>query len=319
MTLGLVTDEPRHAPVLFNEALGFMRPGVHWDGTLGLGGHAIGYLNKFPDSHLVGSDADLQMLALAKEALKNAQCLARTTLLHGNYSEIEPEANLKYDSILLDLGISSLHLDSLPRGITYRFDQPLDMRLNTQNGEPLSTWLNRASEYEIRSVIHRYGEEPAAPRIAREIIKERENKPIETTFHLTSIIRRALPPSRTAQRGHVERHPEVRTYQAFRIHTNSELEHLEKALHRIPDFLQEGGRLIIISFHSLEDRLVKNHFRSLERIAVADPLAKSNWKQGQFQVLTPKPIVPAKDEIELNPRSRSAKMRVLEKRGENHV
>lgn len=294
------------------EFLQFACPGTHWDGTLGLAGHLIAYLKKYPQSRALGSDADKEMLRFASKEIQTAGLLDRVTLEHFNFAEVDPNRE-QFNSIFLDLGISSLHLDELGRGISFRYDEELDMRLDKSNGEPVWCWLENASEYDIRKVINEYGEEKAAPRIARAICKARETGPIQTTLQLSSIITKVLPPGRQAS-SHTGRYPQVKTFQAFRIFINRELENLSIAMKKIPALLHPGGRLIVISFHSLEDRIVKRAFRALERIEVTDPAARSNWKEGDYSVLTPKPIKPSDEETARNPRARSARMRVLERK-----
>lgn len=302
-----------HIPVLEAAVLKYCRPGLHWDATLGLAGHAIAYLKKFPHAKLIGSDTDQQMLSRASERLRQENLMGRVSLEHSNFSNAI-FGDLTFDSILLDLGISSLHLDELDRGISFRYEQELDMRLDISNGIPLKEWLATASEYEIRKVIFEYGEERSAPKIARAICRFREREKLLTTLQLREIIVSALPKSFGSHQKHTQRHPEVKTFQAFRIFINNELEVLKKAMLTIPYFLKSNGRLIIITFHSLEDRIVKRAFRDLEKIYQSDPMARSNWKEGEFKVLSRKPVIPTQEEVLENFRARSAKMRVLERR-----
>ena len=309
-----MTENLVHKPVLLQEFLeyaGSEKYTTLWDGTLGAAGHCIEWLDKEPDRIAYGSDADREMLIIAETNLnKHFGKSKRYFLEHGNYSINPHKRSGPFDVILLDLGISSYHLDRLDRGISYRFDQELDMRLDTHSGKPLYLWLNHATLDEIKKVIYLYGEEKMAPQIARNIVQFRKKEPIHTTAQLKVICENSYPKKMLIGDS---RHPSVKTFQAFRIFINKELEHLEKALVFLPDMLSPGGRLVIITFHSLEDRIVKHSFLDHSRILQSDPRAKSNYLPGPFKVITQKPIIPSQSELDNNSRSRSAKMRILEK------
>lgn len=312
-----------HRSVLLDEVLGYIDPWQSeekkymWDATLGLAGHSIAALSAHKNLQVLGSDCDSEMLALAEKKITEAGVSERVVLKNANFSEnpfaqMIPGAGLDY--ILADLGISSLHLDSFSRGITYRYDQPLDMRLDMHRSQPVSDWLNKASYEELKHCLYNYGEEKKAPLIARKIINAREEQPLKTTLQLKAIVESCFKKHTNRKKTHTERNPSARTFQALRIKANNELQHLETALHFMPTLLKPGGKLLMISFHSLEDRLVKHSFKKLEKIKNTSPLAKSEYREGNFTMLTKKPVTPANDEIDQNPRSRSAKLRVLQKK-----
>jgi len=309
-----------HQPVLLSEFLEFSNISASnpkiWDGTLGLGGHLAAFLGNHDLAVGCGSDCDQSMLALARE---NLRCLPkRLTLTHANFSENPFSGRAPFDVILLDLGISSVHLDSSARGFSYRHDEILDMRFNTELTLSASAWLSCTRESEVADVIHRYSDERHARLIAASILEFLSNHNQITTFDLKNICQGVY--ARRDKKNyarHTGRHPYVKTFQAIRMHVNSELTHLTAALEFLPGLLAPGGRLIIISFHSLEDRLVKHAFRNLEKIPVHDPTAKSSFREGDFRAVTKKPITPTPGEIEKNSRGRSAKMRVLERVGEH--
>ena len=302
--------EPEHLPVLLNRFLELALPGTLWDGTLGLAGHSKAWLNKYPQGQLFGSDQDAAMLSLAREKLLGPGLAGRVNIKPGNFSSL-PFSEQRFDNILLDLGISSLHFDAFKRGFSYRFEQSLDMRMNTEEGIPLFEWLEQADEKEITEVLFRFGEEPRARQIASLIIERRTQSPVKNTKDLVSICEQVY--SRVPQRfKHTSRHPYVRAFQAFRIYINDELGHLERALELIPDRLNPGGRLFIISFHSLEDRLVKKKFQALEIVETPqDPFSSS--RPGEFKRVLKKPVTASSEEMKENSRSRSARMRILEK------
>lgn len=292
-----------HVPVMLDEVLSGLSPkpgGFYLDGTLGLGGHAEAILSAAPESRLCGIDQDGEALALAKERL--AEFGSRARLFHLRYADFEQAlADLAWDSlngVLLDLGVSSLQLDSPERGFGFREFGPLDMRMNRESGEN-GAWrvVNRASYGELRDLFATLGEDPQSGRIAKLIVGERQKAPIDDTIRLAKIIRDAYPP---AWRKNARRHPATRAFQALRMAVNDELGQLERFLAKIPAWLAPGARIIIISFHSLEDRLVKHAMR--------------NWaKAGEFEIIRKKPLAPAQAEIDANPRARSAKLRIAEK------
>jgi 16S rRNA (cytosine1402-N4)-methyltransferase len=283
-----------HRPVLLDETMELLQVkpgGLYVDGTVGLAGHAreILRLSK-PDGRLLGVDRDTDALALAGETLLSAGTRAR--LVHADYREIPALlAGRSADGILLDLGVSSLQLDRAERGFSFQASGPLDMRMDQSHGETAGDLVNRLPEPDLADVIFRYGEERHSRRIARAIVAARRRGPLRTTAELAAVVRSAAP------RGRASIHPATRTFQALRIRVNRELEGLGAALEALARCLAPGGRLVVIAFHSLEDREVKQTFRALGR--------------GEFRVLTRKPIRPDAAEVRENPRSRSARLRAL--------
>jgi 16S rRNA (cytosine1402-N4)-methyltransferase len=289
---------PIHVPVLSAEMLHWLtpRPGdVMVDGTLGSGGHTRLLAEGVGDSGLVISlDRDPNALAAAERNLAGLP----VKLVHANFAEMPQvleQLNItSVKGVLLDLGLSSDQLADSQRGFSFQFNGPLDLRFDPGEGEPAWRLLERLAEKELADLIYRYGEERFSRRIARKIVERRRVAPIRTAGELADLVRQCVPRSR----GHAI-DPATRTFQALRIAVNGELQSLEMALACIPDCLAPGGRAAIISFHSLEDRLVKNAFRSDER----------------WEVLTRKPIRPSEEEIRRNPRSRSARLRVAARSG----
>ncbi len=297
----------RHVPVLFNEAIEYLavRPGgTYVDCTLGFAGHAMGIARLLgPDGHLIGLDRDPQALDLAAgrlDALRSELGADMPTVtLHGaEFSQLarftEPIVGSHggVDGILADFGTSSMHLDQAHRGFSFQADGPLDMRMNTQGELTAEQVVNQADEKDLADLIYELGEERRSRRIARAIVRAR---PIHTTAQLAGVVRAAAP----AMKGD-RIHPATRTFQALRIYVNDELGEIKALLEVVPKILKPGGRLVVISFHSLEDRLAKDALRE--------------WKDaGMFEVLTRKPVTASEEEIERNPRSRSAKLRAAEK------
>jgi 16S rRNA (cytosine1402-N4)-methyltransferase len=284
-----------HVPVLLAETLELLAvtPGGLWvDGTLGLGGHAEAVLRaSSPDGRLVGLDRDAEALERARERLRPFG--ARVQLAHADYREIpERLGGERASGILLDLGVSSLQLDDPERGFSLRRDGPLDMRMDRSARGTAFELVNRLRESELADLIHELGEEPFARRIARAIARARERAPIQTTGELAEIVRRAAPRSRRPGF-----HPATRTFQALRIRVNRELDGLGDALERAAACLRPGGRMVVIAFHSLEDRAAKTSFRTLA-------------SRG-FALLNRKPLRPGADETRANPRARSARLRAL--------
>ena len=308
--------EFEHTPVLFNEAmeaLAIRADGIYVDGTAGGGGHSSGIASKLSENGLlIAVDRDREALKAAEKRLSEYSC--NKILLHCNYSDsdiIENAAGRKVNGILLDLGVSSYQLDNPERGFSYMQDAPLDMRMD--DGDSLTAYdvVNGYSKEDIARVIRDYGEENWAVRIADFVDKARKEKPIESTAELTEIIKAAIP----AKARRTGPHPAKRTFQAIRIEVNDELGHLREAVSRLPDLLDKGGRLAIITFHSLEDRIVKTEFeRRLNPCTCPKefPVCVCG-KMTDVKRVTKKPIVPGREETELNPRARSAKLRVLEK------
>ena len=307
--------EFHHISVLLNECIDNLniRPdGIYVDGTMGGGGHSLEIAKRLTTGRLICIDQDPNAHEAAGKRL--AEYKDRITFVRDNFGNI---ANIldslgieKIDGMLLDIGVSSHQLDEAERGFSYQQDAPLDMRMNPDR--PFSAYdvVNGYDEDELDRVIFTYGEERWARRIAQFIVKERENKPIETTGELVDIIKKAVPKGARKDGPH----PAKRTFQAIRIEVNGELEVLQKAIDDVAARLAVGGRLCIITFHSLEDRIVKEAFRKQENPCICPPQFPVCvcGKKPLGRVITRKPILPSKEELEENPRSRSAKLRVLE-------
>jgi 16S rRNA (cytosine1402-N4)-methyltransferase len=289
-----------HEPVLTAEALTYLaadRGGLFVDCTVGLGGHARALLEAGA-SRVIGLDRDTDALAIAADTL--AGFGDRVELVHADYRSIGDVLAARgiqtIDGALADLGVSSLQFDAEGRGFSFRRDEPLDMRMDRSAGPTAADLLRDAGEVELANVIFEFGEERHSRRIARAIVDTRERQPIATTGQLAEIVRRAVP-----TRGWQRIDPATRTFQALRIWVNRELDGLDTFLRGIVNRLRDGGRVVVISFHSLEDRIVKHTFRALER---AEALVR---------VLTKRPVGPGDDEIARNPRARSAKLRAAER------
>ena len=272
-----------------------IRPdGTYIDATVGLGGHAVEIAKKLQLGRLIGIDRDAQALEIARERLKEFE--SKVNLVHSSFSRIDEVARrLKLapaDGILADLGVSSLQLDTPERGFSFRGAGPLDMRMDSGESETAADIVNHRPEQELADLIYRYGEERNSRRIARAIVRSR---PIRDTEHLATVVAGAQK-----VRGRQKLHPATKTFLALRIAVNRELEDLEQFLDRAPATLNSKGRCIVLSYHSLEDRLVKHAFRRLAQ-------------QGVVKVLTKHVVIPTPEEIRTNPRARSAKMRVAEK------
>ena len=306
-----------HKSVLLNEtvdSLNIKEDGIYVDGTLGGAGHASLVCSKLQDGKLIGIDQDKDAIAVASERLDKFG-KDKFVIVRDNYCNIKSILeNLgieKVDGIYLDLGVSSYQLDTASRGFTYRVDAPLDMRMDDRKEEIAGDIVNNYSESELFRVIRDYGEDRFAKNIAKHIVKYRQNKRIETTGELTEIIRGAIPMKIQLTGGH----PAKRTFQALRIELNEELKVLEDSIDVMIDLLNTGGRLSIISFHSLEDRIVKNIFRRNENPCTCPknfPICVcGNTSKGK--VVTRKAILPSEEEILYNSRSKSAKLRVFEK------
>jgi len=248
------------------------------------------------------------MLSLARERLGDEHI----SYAHANFSENPFADEAPFGFIFLDLGISSAHFDHFERGFSFRFDQPLDMRLDIAQKKTAGDIVMRSSEEVLARIFFDYGEEKYARRIAHEIVVKRKSEPIETTRALAEICAAVYPPKYLAK-GHAQRHPATRVFQALRIAVNGELDALEIALQILPDALCIGGRLALITFHSLEDRLVKHAFRARAQIRQSDPLARSNFTPGNFKEVDRGGVVPSDAEISENPRARSARLRVIER------
>jgi 16S rRNA (cytosine1402-N4)-methyltransferase len=293
-----------HAPVLVEEVMEGLHchaGGTYVDCTIGQGGHALRILHaNAPDGLLVGIDRDSQALMAAMDRLH--QFGDRLRLVHGNFHELKQQLRSvgisDVDGVVFDLGVSSAQLSSPERGFSFMVDGPLDMRMDRNVGPTAGDLLNRLSESDLANVIFQYGEERYARRIARALIRARAQHPLSTTTELVSLIKRAVP----AAYRHGRIHYATRTFQALRIAVNGELDGLERVFRDAADALRPGGRLCIISFHSLEDRIAKHTLRALSQ--GSDP---------PIVVITKKPIVPSEMERRANPRARSAKLRVAER------
>lgn len=308
--------EFKHVSVLYNEcmdALNIRPDGIYVDGTLGGGGHSSGICERLSEEgRLIGVDRDTAAIEAASKRLEPYNC--KKEYLHTNYSDVDAireAAGQGVSGILLDLGVSSFQLDNADRGFSYMHDAPMDMRMNEDDTFTAYEVVNGYSADELTRIFRDYGEEKWASRIAAFIEKARADKPIETTGELVEIIKAAIPAS--ARRNGP--HPAKRTFQAIRIEVNAELEHLRRAVSELPDLLEVGGRLAIITFHSLEDRIVKNEFDKRLNPCTCPkefPVCVCG-KTTDIKKVSRKPIVPSEEELEVNPRARSAKLRVIEK------
>jgi 16S rRNA (cytosine1402-N4)-methyltransferase len=294
-------ETPLHEPVMVAEVLSHLEPqrgGVFVDCTVGLGGHARALLQAGA-TRLLGFDRDPAAIAQARASL--VEYGDRVELVHGDYRAIEQQLDARgltaVDGILADLGVSSMQLDADGRGFSFRRDEPLDMRMDTTAGPTAAEALGEVGEKALADLIYEYGEERHSRRIARAIVAAREQRAIDTTGQLADIVRRAVP-----RKGYQRIDPATRTFQAIRIWVNRELEGLDEFLAAAARRLNAGGRLAVIAFHSLEDRIVKHTLRALQ----AD---------GAISVRTRRPIAPSEAEIERNPRARSAKLRAAERAG----
>jgi 16S rRNA (cytosine1402-N4)-methyltransferase len=292
---------PAHEPVMVDEVVGFLEPsrgGLFVDCTVGLGGHARALLASGA-TRVLGLDRDSEALALAAEALRPWS--DRVELVHADYRDLRAVLHARgieaIDGALADLGVSSIQLDAPDRGFSFRHDAPLDMRMDRGRGATAAERLREVSSTELADVIYRYGEERFSRRIARAIVAARDTAPITTTGQLAEIVRRAVP-----GRGPRRIDPATRTFQALRIWVNNELEGLDLFLRDAARLLRAGARLVAITFHSLEDRIVKHTFRAL---AAGSEIV--------LRILTKKPLVPGEAEIARNPRARSAKLRAAER------
>lgn len=309
-------DDAIHRPVLLHEALEALacRPGGLWiDGTIGAGGHAEAILRaSSPDGRLIGCDRDAEILEYARRRL--APFGKRAELRHSNHRDL-PDLLAELDcgpadGILLDLGVSSLQFDDASRGFSFQQEGPLDMRMDRSRPTTAADLVNRLSKLELRSLLSRYGEERAAGRIAGAIVRARESEPIRTTTRLARIVSTAAGPARSRRI-----HPATRTFQALRIAVNEELDGLDQRLEDLSARLAAGGRMAVIAFHSLEDRVVKQTFRSLShrcRCPRSMPVCACG-RPDLMRVVTGRAVRPSAAEIDANPRSRSARLRAAER------
>jgi len=308
-----------HKSVLLDEVLEGLniRPdGIYVDGTLGGAGHSREIASRLTEGRLVGIDQDEAAISAATERLREFQ--DKVTIVRDNYAntpEILKKLGIgRVDGILLDLGVSSYQLDNEERGFSYRFDAPLDMRMDQRQDMTARDIVNDYSESRLYQIIRDYGEDRFARNIAKHIAKARETKAIETTGELVEIISGAIPMKVRKTGGH----PAKRTFQAIRIELNSELKVLEESLETMVDTLGENGRFCVITFHSLEDRIVKNAFRTFENPCICPPdfPVCVCGRVSKGKVITRKPIIPKPEETETNPRAASAKLRIFERRTE---
>jgi 16S rRNA (cytosine1402-N4)-methyltransferase len=290
-----------HAPVMVAEALRWLEPargGVFVDCTLGLGGHTRALLDAGA-SRVVAIDRDQEAIAMARQRLEPLG--DRVDIVHANYRDVAAVLDARglatVDGLLADLGVSSMQLDASDRGFSFRADAPLDMRMDRSQGPTAAERLREVSETDLADVIYQYGEERHSRRIARAIVRARdEQRAVATTGELADLVRRSVP-----HRGWQRIDPATRTFQALRIWVNGELDGLERFVRDAVLRLRAGARLVVIAFHSLEDRIVKHTLRALDR------------EEGLVRVLTPRPEIPGDDEIAANPRARSAKLRAAER------
>ncbi len=307
-----------HKSVLLNEtidSLNIKPDGIYVDGTLGGGGHALEVCKRLSEhGRLIGIDQDAAAISAATERLKDHK--DKVTFVRSNYvniKEVLKELGIeKVEGIYLDLGVSSHQLDVPERGFTYREeDAPLDMRMDQRNDQTAADIINEYSEFDLYRIIRDYGEDKFAKNIAKHIVRERQVKPIKTTGELSEIIKNAIPAKIRAVGGH----PSKRTFQAIRIELNKELEVLSQSLDTMIDLLNPGGRLSIITFHSLEDRIVKARFKTNENPCICPPdfPVCVCGKKSKGKVITRKPVIPTEEEIEENKRSKSSKLRVFER------
>lgn len=306
-----------HRSVLLEETLDSLKivpDGIYVDGTLGGGGHAAGVLSRLgPAGRLVGIDQDEDAVRAATEHLRAYK--DQVTIVRSSYGDIKNVLQglgiQRVNGIYLDLGVSSYQLDTAERGFTYRVNAPLDMRMDRQKDRTAADIVNDYSETELCRILRDYGEERFARNIARHIVTERKKHRIETTGELVELIRAAIPAKMRAEGGH----PAKRTFQALRIELNQELTVLEESIDTMIDLLKPGGRLAVITFHSLEDRIVKQKFRTAEHPCICPPdfPVCVCGRTSKGKVITRKPMVPGEDEKEKNRRSRGSKLRVFER------
>ena len=314
-----------HIPVLRNEVLDFLKPksgGIYVDATIGLGGHSLWILKKsYPTGRLIGIDMDADALAIANKRLHAFK--KRLSLIHGNFAHLQEilktDGIRQVDGVLLDLGVSSLQLDTANRGFSFQYPGPLDMRMDVQMPTSAAHIVNDSTPDKLIKIFREYGEERYAKQIARHIVAARAKKPITTTFQLSEIVenaysikaKRSKVPAQNRQKGR-EIHPATRVFQALRIEVNAELDNLVLGLDAAVSVLKPGGCLCVMSFHSLEDRIVKRQFRQSAKTCICPPKIPMCICEHQqvLQVVTNKPVLPSASEIAANPRARSAKLRV---------
>ena len=304
-------SEFRHIPVMPDaviEGLSIREDGAYLDCTLGGGGHSAEILSRLKGGRLYAVDKDKDALSFAKKRLGD-----RPTYIHSDFKEAIAGWNGEaLDGILMDLGVSSYQLDTPERGFSYRYDAPLDMRMDQESALTAEKIVNEYSERALTDIFFKYGEEPYARNIARSIVKERSISPLKRTSELVRIIERSIPPK--ARYG--GSHPAKRVFQAIRIEVNGELSGLYETVLAAIKLLKKGGRIAIITFHSLEDRIVKQAYKYAELDCICPPKSPicTCGKVSEVEIITKKPILPSEEECESNPRSKSAKLRIAEKK-----
>ena len=303
-----------HKTVLLDEAVDMLNikpDGIYVDATTGGGGHSSLILSKLTTGHLYCFDQDEYAFTRTKERLDAIG--SNYTFVHSNFVNLKSELNKlgveHIDGIIYDLGVSSFQFDIQERGFSYRLDAPLDMRMNQQQELSAKTIVNEYPYEELVKILFRYGEDPFSKQIARSIERNREIKPIETTFELVDVIKQALPSKILRQKGH----PAKQTFQALRIAVNDELRVFETSINDALDMMNKGGRATVITFHSLEDRICKNVFKERSTIDIPKGVPMIINMEAPFNLITRKPILPSERELEENNRAHSAKMRVIEK------
>lgn len=307
----------KHYSVLLEESiegLAIRTNGIYVDGTLGRGGHSSEILKLIPEGHLYAFDRDESAIEESRERLSKIR--NNFTLIHSNFSKLKEalaaEGVYKIDGMVLDLGVSSPQFDEAQRGFSYRFDAPLDMRMDQSQELNAYEIVNHWDYHDLVRIFYQYGEDNYAKQIARKIEKVRMDKPIETTFELVDVIKSALPSKVLNKKGH----PAKKIFQAIRIAVNDELRELEVVLEEALELLNVGGRLSVISFQSLEDRIVKDTFQKVSKPKQIDkriPILPQDMEQAPYALVNKKIIVAGKEELEINNRSHSAKLRIIER------
>lgn len=308
--------EFKHTPIMLNDVISGLNikpTGVYFDGTLGGAGHSKEILKRLDGGLLIGCDKDTEALQVSEKRLNEIN--SHFKLVHDdykNFKQILSNLNIeKVDGILLDLGVSSYQLDSEERGFSYRFNSPLDMRMDRSKSLTAKDIINTYSQKDLEHIFFSYGEEPFSKQVAKNIVLNRQVKPIETTFELVEIIKKSMPEKVLRSKGH----PAKRIFQAIRIEVNGELKDLEQTVFDMIEKLTTGGRIAIITFHSLEDRIVKNAFKLCATDCICSkeiPVCVCNHK-ASLKLVNKKPIEASKQEQEDNPRSTCAKLRIAEK------
>ena len=308
--------ENKHIPVLLNEVidgLNIKPNGIYLDLTLGRAGHSSEILKRLSkDGLLIGVDQDSEAIKESKDRLE--KIASNFKIVKSNFSEVDQVLDSlgisKVDGVLMDLGVSSPQFDESERGFSYRYDAPLDMRMDQEQKLTAKEVVNTYSEAELRSIFYEYGEDKYSASVARNIVKYRENKEIETTFELVDIIKRSKPTKELKKAGH----PAKQIFQALRIEVNNELGVLKEALTKVVHYLNKGGRLAVITFHSLEDRIVKKYFKDLAVVEGNRNNFPMENEEKDYILITRKGIRPSEEELERNPRSTSSTLRIIEKK-----